>query len=248
MASLLFAHAAGAPPLRAQERVPGSVRIGAPSVPSAASAARLPRLLEGGPATTRAGGRPAGGEQGWGAPFGWSPGWSGGAAGMHPTPRRPARRVQPLVVFVWPYASVYASSSALAGCTSTSAVIASCATAAPRTDDDTVARRAVRTKVIEVAPAPDAHAGPATVAVEFLRDDVLRLRWTGGDSTVREVELVVADSARRILASQRVHAPPYTAVFARDARTALVGVSVLRADGTSTLSLAPVATATPRRD
>jgi hypothetical protein len=86
------------------------------------------------------------------------------------------------------------------------------------------------------------------VTVEFLRDDVLRLRWNGGDSTVREVELVVADSARRILASQRVHAPPYTAVFARDARTALVGVRVLRADGTSTLTLAPVDAAAPRRD
>jgi hypothetical protein len=113
----------------------------------------------------------------------------------------------------------------------------------------------MRTKVIEVtpgagvAPAAAAPTAPvATVAVDWLRDDVLRLRWDGGDPTVREVELVIADSARRVLASQRVHAAPYTAVFARDGRTALVGVSVLRTDGTSTLSLAPLGTRPEPRD
>jgi hypothetical protein len=168
LASLLLAHAAGASLLGAQERAAGGARLGAPSVPSAASATRLPRLLGGPPATAPAGRPPDGGgwgdrgwgDRGWGAPYGWAFGWSGTAPGMHPNPRRPAHRVQPLVVFVSPYASVYATSAALAGCAWGSAAIAPCATSAPRSDDDTVARRAVRTKVIEVTPpAPLAGAG-----------------------------------------------------------------------------------------
>ncbi len=237
LATLVIVQAAGASRLCAQRPQSGGVQPGAPVGPVGPPAARLPRLLDGGagPHGRRFG---EGGLGGWGWPAadGWSVGQPTRASG-HERARHSARRVQPLIVFVSPYASVYATSSA--GCGWMGAA-ASCAAASAPAGADSAARRAVRTKVIEVTPAARAATADATVAVEWLRDDVLRLRWSGGDPTVREVELVIADSARRVLASQRVHAAPYTAVFARDARTALVGVGVLRTDGTSTLTLAPL--------
>ena len=250
IAALAVVHAASTTGLDAQSGGVGGVRISVPTAPRA-TAGGLPRLLDGGHRAGHAG-EPYG-SAGWGWPSsdgwstGWSTGWSAGAV-SHDRARHSPRRVQPLIVFVSPYTSVYATTSSLAGCGWTSAVAPPCAAASARVDVDTAARRAVRTRVIEVTPAARVASTRESVTVDWLRDDVLRLRWTGGDSTVREVELVVADSARRVLASQRVHGAPYTAVFARDARTALVGVSVLRADGTSTLSLAPLGTPPVRRD
>ena len=246
VAALVFVHAASATGLRAQGGGSGGVRISIPTAPRATSRG-LPRLLDGGHPAGHVSERPGGDGWGWPSSDGWSMGWSADAVAHHGVRRSP-RRVQPLIVFVSPYASVYATSSALANCGWTGAAASACAAASAGTEVDTVVRRAVRTKVIEVTPTARVASTTAMVTVDWLRDDVLRLRWTGGDSTVREVELVVADSARRVLASQRVHAAPYTAVFARDARTALVGVSVLRTDGTSTLSLAPLGAPPVRRD
>ena len=247
LATLAVMTPVGASRLGAQRPQSGGAQV----APGAPSPSRLPRLLDGGAAPV---GRPGAQARrsGWGAPTqdGW---WSGRPvdATEHEGARRRPRRVQPLVVFVSPYASVYATSSS-GGCGWIGA--ASCTAPSAPVDVDSTARRAVRTKVIEVtpaasaAPATSAARAEATLAVDWLRDDVLRLRWSGGDPTVRAVELVVADSARRVLASQRVHEAPYTAVFARDARTSLVGVSVLRTDGTSTLSLTPLGMRPAPRD
>jgi hypothetical protein len=252
LAGLAVVQAAGASRLCAQRSPPGGVQPGAPAGQVGPAASRLPRLLDA--AGAGSGGRPREqgdrGGSGWSAADGWSMGRPTGASG-HERARRSARRVQPLIVFVSPYASVYATSSA--GCGWVGAA-ASCTAPPAPVAVDSAARRAVRTKVIEVTPAAHAvraavGASALTVAVDWLRDGLLRLRWDGGgDATVREVELVVADSARRVLASQRVHAAPYTAVFVRHARTSMVGVSVLRTDGTSTLTLTPLGPPPERRD
>jgi hypothetical protein len=78
------------------------------------------------------------------------------------------------------------------------------------------------------------------LSAELLRDRLLRVRWRGDDSTVRDVTLVVADSARRVLAAQTVREAPYTAVFDRGARVAYVGVTLVREDGVSATVLVPL--------
>jgi hypothetical protein len=76
--------------------------------------------------------------------------------------------------------------------------------------------------------------------VEWLRDGLLRLRWTGAEPAPAEVALVVADAERRVVATQRVQRAPYTAVFEWRAGLTFVGASVVRADGSSTLTLVPL--------
>jgi hypothetical protein len=109
-------------------------------------------------------------------------------------------------------------------------------------------RRVGRSKVIDVGPT----SAPAADALTVERIDrggapMLRLRWSGDDETVREVQLVVADSSRRVLAVQRVMSTPYTAVFDGAQRVAFVGVTLVHDDNVSTTTLIPVAAAA-RRD
>jgi hypothetical protein len=135
--------------------------------------------------------------------------------------------VQPLVIVVSPSGPVYSSSYA--------------------TSLGDTERVPARTKVIDVAPPPGPDAtDKSPVVVEWLRDGMLRLRWTGGDAAPREVALIVADTARQVLAAQRVLGAPYTAIFERRAGLAFVGVSVVRADGSSTLTLVPLGESPPR--
>ena len=233
---LLAAAAIGAlPGLAAAQRHAPLPRM-APPLP--ATTGRLPRLL---PAPQRPYGRDA-----WGhAPWGWS---------RPPLPiGQPAygvRHVQPLVILVSPYGSVYTTSSYTTSsyttaCTTSSGeraiadpALAPCAADA---DPGDALSPAVRPRVIDVAPAvaPDGVAAPPVV-VEWLRDGLLRLRWTGAEPAPREVALVVADASRQVVATQRVERAPYTAVFERRAGLAYVGASVVRADGSSTLTLVPL--------
>lgn len=112
--------------------------------------------------------------------------------------------------------------------------------AAPR------AARVARTRVIEVGPAAAPDAAPpaaGSITAEPVGDGMLRVRWAGGAADAREVTLVVADSARRVVAAQTVYAAPFAAVFDRAAEVAFVGVTVVRADGGSTTTLVPRAAA-----
>ena len=97
---------------------------------------------------------------------------------------------------------------------------------------------------------PEVHAttGTAPLLVEPLAGSLLRLRWLGADSTVREVALLLADARRRPLVSQVVSEPPYTAVFEHTARAAFIGVTVVHADGASTTTLLPMPAAAAGRD
>ena len=79
-------------------------------------------------------------------------------------------------------------------------------------------------------------------------DSLLRVRWTGDDQGVVEVALLVADAGRRMLATQSVLDPPYTALFDRPARGAYAGVTLTYADGGSTTILQPLFPTERRRD
>ncbi len=101
-----------------------------------------------------------------------------------------------------------------------------------------------RTRVY--TPEPDAPAAGASRAdvpaptAERLPGGLLRLRWAGDAGAARAVTLVVADSARRVLAAQTVAEAPFTAVFERGARVAFVGATVVWADHSSTTTLVPL--------
>ena len=93
--------------------------------------------------------------------------------------------------------------------------------------------------------------GPAVsvpLVVEPLAGSLLRLRWVGTDTTVREVTLLLADAQRRPLVSQTVHARPFTAVLERTAPAAFIGVAVVHADGASTTTLLPMPAAAAGRE
>jgi hypothetical protein len=87
-----------------------------------------------------------------------------------------------------------------------------------------------------------------TLAVEMPADSLLRVRWTGDDQGVVEVALLVADAERRVLATQSVLDPPYTALFDRPARAAYAGVTLTYAGGASTTILQPLAAPARGRD
>jgi hypothetical protein len=98
------------------------------------------------------------------------------------------------------------------------------------------------------APAPEPRviegvvpAAARSLVVEMPADSLLRVRWSGDDRGVVEVALVVADAERRVLATQAVLDPPYTALFDRPARAAYAGVTLTYADGASTTILQPLA-------
>jgi hypothetical protein len=195
----------------------------------------LPRLLEAGslqpagsPAPTAVAGA------GWGGPAAvpWRPG----------LPDRPAHRApRPLVIVV---------GSAFAAPWWDSGVVAP-APVPPAAHGARVAP----TRVIEVAPASrlpgDGTSGrvpndtPETALhTEPLGGGLLRVRWTGGGGPVT---LLVADSARRVLAEQTVAAAPFTAVFEGAARVAFAGVRAERSDGGTTTTLVPITAARGRR-
>jgi hypothetical protein len=76
--------------------------------------------------------------------------------------------------------------------------------------------------------------------VEAAGDTLLRLRWTGRGSDVREVTLLLLDAERVLLVAQTVHEAPYTALFDRPARAAFAGVSVTYAGGASMTTVVPL--------
>jgi hypothetical protein len=166
-------------------------------------------------------------------PSGWTGGWTGGVA------RRRLRPITPAVIVVGPWlgGSYY-------GTTSSAAYVGGDALAVP---EDGGEPRPPRTKVIDAAPAPVAHA-TSIVAEPLDGGALLRLRWTGAAPIAGPVTLVVADSARRVLAAQQVREAPFTAVFDRAGRVAYVGVTAERPDGVTTTTLVPlgIATAQPR--
>ncbi|HEU4629147.1 MAG TPA: hypothetical protein VFS08_05355 [Gemmatimonadaceae bacterium] len=102
------------------------------------------------------------------------------------------------------------------------------------------------------ATAPDVRGAPGvpapTLTVEMPADSLLRVRWAGDDRGVVEVALLVADAARRVLATQSVLDPPYTALFDRPARAAYAGVTLTYADGASMTILQPLAPPARPRD
>ncbi len=199
---------------RAQRPTPPASTVLPRLVPPAADASSRP-------AAPWPGARPAPGD-GWSAPLpygSWPDPWGPPSAGG-----RLPRRVRPVLIVVGP---------ALAWSTGAHATGAHPPSDAVPPDSG---RRAPGTRVIEVGrPArPDADA----LAAEPLGGGLLRVRWSG-DGGARGVTLFVADSARRVVAAQTVHAPPFTAVFDRGAGAAFVGATVARADGGSTTTLVP---------
>ena len=104
------------------------------------------------------------------------------------------------------------------------------------------------TTYVRYVPTPPANApempSPAAVtslAAERIGGSMLRLRWTGHEPRVREVTFVVADAARRVLATQTVRAAPWSAVFDNGTRIAFLGTTVVHTDGVSTPTLVPIA-------
>jgi hypothetical protein len=226
---LIAATVGGLPGLAAAQRGAPLPRV-APPLP--ATTGRLPRLL---PAPQRPYGRDA---------WGYGPrGWSRPALPIG-RPAYGVRHVRPLVVLVSPYGSVYTTSSYAASCSTYSGgrvigdpALAPCADAGGDELGDALSP-AIRPRVIDGVPPNESAAAP--VAVEWLRDGLLRLRWTGAEPAPSAVTLVVADAERQVVATQRVQRAPFTAVFEWRTGLTFVGASVVRADGSSTLTLVPL--------
>jgi hypothetical protein len=98
-------------------------------------------------------------------------------------------------------------------------------------------REITGSKVIDVGES--LHSDSPAPVLEQLGDSLVRLRWNGDVGRVREISFVLADSARRILATQTVRAEPFTAIFDASRFAAFYGMTLIRADGVITTTLVP---------
>jgi hypothetical protein len=98
-------------------------------------------------------------------------------------------------------------------------------------------RRVGRSKIIDASTA-GTRSG---LDVESVSAGIVRLTRRDDGQPVSEVTLFVADSDSRIVASQTLRDPPFTALFDVSPRLAFAGVTVLYVDGVRTTTVVPFA-------